>query len=388
MPLQAPAKIAPKTHDSSHVFYNTTVFGTDDKRIWNDGKYAVLEHTTNNCKLYIDASRDAEIAAWKNSSVSYQNVVIGNSQIAFGTAKKDFATYYNAHTTVPILLEYNFGIQNRRIVTYIDSSNVIHPLSKYDGTQRSDVPTLLQNKYSNYAFNTGQLKFVPLSLSTWQAAAVSSIAFTTTSATGTPNQVITAQVQVKDSNNFGVESAPVYFFIQSGITQQIIHSHGLYSLTDVNGFASAQVVLKYEGITDIKAYVNSANELISSTYEISCITTETEIYIRNAAYNTLQYVDDYKAPYNELQTIFAAIPNFTWQEIGFCQADVLNANNSVSYQMMIFIKGAIFQNASYLTLQQSLDLRTAIYNALILEGAFTFQDIEIRSYKRFVNITS
>ena len=378
--------LAPKTYDSNHVFYNTNSFGSSELIAWFDGSFAVLSHKINNCKFHIDASPNPEVRSWRNSAISYQNIIISNSQISFGTGKKDFATYYNTHTdSVNILLEFN-STQNRRIVTYIDSSNVIHPLSKYDGTERSDLTTL-KGKYSNYYYANGQLKFSVNSLSTWQSSSVSNIVINPTSINrGNVNQVINISVTVKDSNSLGVESAPVTFFIESGQSQQIIHSHGLYSLTNTSGIATAQIFLKTEGICRIKAYVGSPNELISSAYEILCGMDETEIYLRGVTYQTFSFINDYKVAYECLKNMFLGVPNFSWQEIGFSQADILKSDDNVTNQMIVFIKGASFNSSTYLSLQQSLDLRTAILNALILDGNFSVTDIEIRSYRRFVNL--
>jgi hypothetical protein len=375
--------LAPKTKNSDHVFYNTNVFGSNELIAWFDGSFAVLTHTINNCKIHIDASHDPMIRTWRNSPISYRDISIENSKISFGVGNKDFATYFNDNDTVNVILEFN-SPQNRRIVTYIDSDNVSHPLSKYDGSERSDIT--FANKYTNYVYSNGQLKISAKSLSTWQAAAVSSITLNIPVNNGSVNQVLNVSVTVKDSNTFGVESAPVTFFIESGRQQQIIHSHGLYSLTNVAGLASAQIVLKSEGICRIKAYVGSPNELISSAYEILCGVDETEIYLRGVTYQTKSFIDDYKLVYQRLTDIFLEIPNFTWSEIGFSQSDVLKSNDSVVNQMVVFVKGATFNSTVYLSLQQSLDLRTAIANALIIDGDFTCSDIEIRTYKRFVNI--
>ena len=379
--------LAPKTHDSNHVFYNTTTFGVDNHLAWNDGVYAVLTHKTNNCKFYIDASRDPEVRAWRNSAISYQNIQIGNSQIIFGTGKKDFATYFNTHSfgIVNVLFEFT-STQNRRLISYIDSSNIVHPLTKYDGAERSDLALLLKGKYSNYSYGSNQLRFNVSSLSTFEATSISTITFTSTVNRGNVNQIINLQSTVKDSNNIGVESAPVYFFIESGQQQQVVHSHGLYSLTDTSGVASASIVLKSEGICRVKTYVNSPNELISNSFEITCGIDETEIYLRDVTYETKKFINDYKTAYDHLIFLFSQISNFTWSEIGFSQADILTASDTVINQMVIFVKGATFNSNTFLTLQQTSDLRTAIYNALMLDGVFTASDIEIRSYRRFVNL--
>jgi hypothetical protein len=376
--------IAPKTANKDHVFYNTTSFGDSENIVWNNSVYAVLTHTNNNGKFYIDASRSNEVSAWRNSNISYHNIVIGNSKISFGKNPRDFATYYNANfSIVNVILEFTSN-QNRRIISHIDSNR---PLTRYDGFERSDLDQSLRGKYSNYSYVDNQLRFSTTQLSDFEATAVSTINFSSTVKRGIVNQIIDLQVLVKDSNGFGVESAPVYLFVESGQQQRIIHSHGLYSLTDVNGIATTSVMLKTEGICKIKAYVNSPNELITtSSFEITCGIDETEIYLRNVTYETRKYTNDYKATYDHLTSLFYDIVNFTWSEVGFSQADILNASDTVNNEMVIFVKGATFNSKVCLTLQEASDLRMAIYNALMLDGSFTVQDIEIRSYRRFVNL--
>ena len=43
--------LPPRTYNKDHIFKNTTTFGEDDDRNWEDRKYAVLKHAYNNVKF-------------------------------------------------------------------------------------------------------------------------------------------------------------------------------------------------------------------------------------------------------------------------------------------------------------------------------------------------
>jgi len=377
--------LPPRTRNKEHFFQNTNSFGVDDKQEWSNGSCAVLKHNYNKVKLFIDASMDTEIQKWRFSQIKFDKIqIINNHIVTLSTEENHFAKYFNENDTVKAKLEFeNTG----RLITYKNSTGVRRTLTKYDGSERDDLPDNYKGRFSNYEFWSGRLRVDINQFSQWGSANYKSVTFTNNSQRiGVRSDLIDLEIKLLDTNDEGIENAPVYFYVDSGVNHSLYHADGDYSLTDAQGIARCSVELKEEGLSNIIAQVDSPAEISSIPFEIQTVDEEVEIYIRGITFQTKHFVNDYNGFYSHLETIFKSIPNLSWQEMAFNQANIVDSGNNAYEQLVVFLKRASFNFKCYLTEEDAGTLRTAIINKLNADPDILYQDVELRTYRKFVNI--
>lgn len=374
------SNLPPKTYNKDHEFKNNLIYGVDDNQPWTNGNYAVLKNSKSNVKLYIDASIDPEIKQWHFSKILYTNLFLGNNFFEVVKVNTDnYTNYYNGHVfTVNSILEFT---GKNRLLTY-KNNGVIRTISKYNGTQKNGLPPDYQFVYRNYEFDGNRVRFVVRRFSDYfGVASIASFQISSPKSQGSIFDTLTLEVTVIDSIGEGVDSAPVYFSIIDGQEQNIIPTDGVYSLTDNQGKATAGIQLLREGYTKIQIQVDD----LISTYEISCVTEETEIYIRGVSFQTQYFINNPDIFFDHLNTLFGSITGFSWTELGVTQASISDSVGQFSEQLLVFFKGGRYNDQSYMSLETIEALRSELVARLNTDTDIRYKDVELRTYRRFVN---
>lgn len=378
--------VPPRTRDKDHYFVNTNSFNEDNDISWKDGPIAILKHKINNVKLYIDASDDDEAKAWRSSIIKYNRIQILNNQlIALSTYINNYAHYFNGNSNVRSKLEFS---NSGRFITY--KNNTWEPrrtLTKFNGSEKSDLPEDYKSRFEEYRYDKRVLDFKILKFSQWGSADILSITITESSDKFKQiHDVFNIEIETKDTNNEGIEAAPVYLKCVNNKEIDILYTDGSHSLTDVNGKAIVQIIPRQQGKIQLVASINFPSEKDSPNFEVLCIDDETEIYIRGASYQTQNFINNPVVFYQKVITVLENIENLIWEEIGINQSHNVNSDNQLSEDIVIFLKKARYNGAEYMSDTVSNSLRTEIISKLNNDFDIGFTDVEIRSSRKFINI--
>jgi len=225
-------------------------------------------------------------------------------------------------------------------------------------------------------------------MSQYGSATLSTLTFTGASeTTGYVNEMMTLEVELKDTDTNPVENAPIYFHWLSGDfhgldNEAFVYDNGSYAVTDANGKATALLKVVNIGETIINASVNDPSELNAANETLTLIDDETEIYVTNFKYLGDSWFTDINIVFDYMDALLRDIDNFDFFDLAISNIEIVDANQNTSNEAILFVKRGKYNNISYLSDTNSATLRTAIINKLNSDSDITFDDVEVRSQRK------
>ena len=215
---------------------------------------ATLRNTNNNISITLSKSN---LPGLSFNSIDLSGLSISGNKIVVNDSS-DFAALVNRRSGNKVGVQKVFSEDNQPLIT-VDAGSGAYTLTAYDGSVKSTLTGDDLNRVENYSYTSGTktLTFDVKQFSTYGFATINKVEFDSTTNGGYNGGSINIEVTVTDTNNEGVESAPVTITKASGDTIGSFSSNPVN--TNASGIASFTLNLSSIGTCVFDAYVDSVH---------------------------------------------------------------------------------------------------------------------------------
>jgi hypothetical protein len=106
---------------------------------------------------------------------------------------------------------------------------------------------------------------------------------------------------------------------------------------------------------------------------------DTQVYVTGVLYQQDAYPSDPSALFSMIDEAFRQISGLEYWELLINRSECRFSNSTTREQLLIFMKGVVYNDVTFLSDTASSSLRTAIINKLSTLSDITYSDVEIRT---------